>query len=164
MKKLLEWIRDIIIALVIAMAIMVFIKPMVVQEESMKPSFYDGDYVIVGRQAYNLFGDIKRGDVIVFKSELTDTNGHKKNLIKRVIALPGDTIEIKDGMVYLNGSIQDEDYIAEVGTSGEMDKKTVPSDRIFVMGDNRGVSEDSRSDRVGFVDVDSILGKVIIHF
>lgn len=163
MKEALEWIRDIVIALVIAGIILAFFKPIIIQQESMQPTFYSNDYVIVSRQSYNLFGDIERGDVIVFKSALLDNNGDEKNLIKRVIGLPGDTIEIVDGYVILNGEVIEEDYLAEQAMSGEMEKITVEEGKVFVMGDNRRVSQDSRSPEVGQVDQDSIMGKVVLR-
>lgn len=137
MREAYEWIRDIIIALLIAGTILLFFKPIVVKQESMQPTFYSNDYVIVSRQAYNLFGDVERGDVIVFKSDLVDENGEQKHLIKRVIAVGGDTIEIRDGYVYLNGEMLDEPYVAEEGISGEMGSVTVEEGKMFVMGDNR---------------------------
>ena len=79
-----EWIRDILIALVIAGLILVFFKPIVVKQESMQPTFYSDDYVIVSRQAYSIFGEIERGDVIIFESDLLDFKGNSKILIKRV--------------------------------------------------------------------------------
>ena len=129
----------------------------------MQPTFYSNDYVIVSRQAYNLFGDVERGDVIVFKSDLVDENGEQKHLIKRVIAVGGDTIEIRDGYVYLNGEMLDEPYVAEEGISGEMGSVTVEEGKMFVMGDNRRVSQDSRSPELGQVEESSIVGKVVLR-
>lgn len=163
MKEALEWIRDIVIALVIAGIILAFFKPIVIQQESMQPTFYSNDYVIVSRQAYNIFGDIEHGDVIVFKSALLDNNGNEKNLIKRVIGLPGDTLEIVDGYVIRNGEVIKEDYLAEQAMSGDMDEITVEEGKVFVMGDNRRVSQDSRSPEVGQVDQDAIMGKVVLR-
>ncbi len=162
-KKIIEWGKDVLIAVVIAAVILAFLKPIIIQQNSMQPNFQPGDYVLTSRQAYKLFGDPERGDVIVFKSELLDDEGKAKNLIKRIIALPGDTIAIKDGYTYVNGEKIDEPYVAEQGISGEMDEITVPEGEIFVMGDNRGVSEDSRSPRVGTVSEDTIVGKVVIR-
>lgn len=162
-SELKEWIRDILIALAIAGLILFFFKPIVVKQESMQPTFYSDDYVMVSRQAYNIFGDVERGDVIIFESDLTDNSGNSKILIKRVIGLPGDTIEIKSGFVYLNGQKIDEPYVAEVGMSGEMDKVTVGEGKVFAMGDNRRVSQDSRSAAIGQVKQDSILGKVVLR-
>ena len=163
MKNLLEWIRDIVIAVIIAAIILAFFKPIIVQQESMQPNFYSGDYLITSIQAYRLFGQPERGDVIVFKSHLYDEKGKQKNLIKRIIGLPGDTVEIKNGDVYINGELLQEEYVAEQGLSGEMEAVTVPEGRLFVMGDNRRVSQDSRSPEVGTIEMDSIVGKVVLR-
>lgn len=98
MKEAWGWIRDIAIAVVIAAVLLFFFKPIIIQQESMQPNFYSKDYVIVSKQAYKLFGDMERGDIIVFKSSLLDDNGKPKYLIKRIIGLPGDTIAIEDGI------------------------------------------------------------------
>lgn len=103
MKEAMGWVRDIVIAIIIAAIILFFFKPIIIQQESMQPTFYSNDYVVVSKQSYSIFGDIERGDVIVFRSSLLDENGDHKSLIKRVIGLPGDTIEIKNGYVILNG-------------------------------------------------------------
>lgn len=163
MKNVLEWIKDILIAVVIAALILVFLKPIIVQQQSMEPNFHAGDYLLTSRQAYRFFGDPERGDVIVFRSELLDDEGNEKCLIKRVIGLPGDVVEIKSGYVYVNGEEIDEPYVKEQGISGEMDAVTVPDNELFVMGDNRGVSEDSRSARVGTISEDTIVGKVFVR-
>ena len=163
MKNILEWVKEIVIAVIIAAVILTFIKPIVVRQSSMEPTFYSGDYVFISKQAYKLFGEPERGDVIVFHTEMKDENGHDKNLIKRIIGLPGDTVEIIGGYVYLNGQILDEPYLNEQGISGEMEKITVPEGRLFVMGDNRGVSQDSRDVLIGCIEEDSILGRVFVR-
>jgi len=163
MKELLGWIRDILIAVAIAAVILAFFKPIIIQQQSMEPNFYSGDYVITSRQAYNIFGDPQRGDIIVFKSDLYTDEGEAKNLIKRIIGLPGDTVEIIEGEVYLNGEMLNEEYIKEPGLSGEMEAITVPEGELFVMGDNRRVSQDSRSGAVGTISQDTIVGKVVVR-
>lgn len=163
MKEAMGWVRDIVIAIIIAAIILFFFKPIIIQQESMQPTFYSNDYVVVSKQSYSIFGDIERGDVIVFRSSLLDENGDQKSLIKRVIGLPGDTIEIKNGYVILNGVTIQEDYLAEQGVSGEMEQITVDEGKIFVMGDNRVVSQDSRSPEVGQVDQDTVIGKVVLR-
>jgi len=163
MKEALGWIRDIGIALAIALLILVFFKPIIIQQESMQPNFYSDDYVVVSKQAYTLFGEAEHADVIVFKSNLLDEEGKPKHLIKRIIGLPGDTIEIVDGYVIRNGEKIEEDYVAEQGYSGEMAPIIVEEGKLFVMGDNRRVSQDSRSDQIGQVDQDTIVGKVVIR-
>lgn len=162
MKEALGWIRDIGIALVIAAIILTFFKPIIIQQESMQPTFYSDDYVIVSKQAYTLFGDIQHEDVIVFKSELLDSDGNAKYLIKRVIGLPGDTIEIIDGYVVRNGETLSETYLYEQGLSGKMEPVIVEEGKLFVMGDNRRVSQDSRSIEIGQINQDTIVGKVVV--
>ncbi len=163
MKEALGWIRDIIIAVIIAAVILTFFKPIIIQQESMQPTFYSDDYVIISKQAYTMFGDIENDDVIVFKSSLLDADGESKHLIKRVIGVPGDTIEIVDGYVIRNGEKLTEDYVNEEGLSGEMDPIIVEEGKIFVMGDNRRVSQDSRSPEIGQVDQETIVGKVVLR-
>ena len=163
MKELLGWVRDILLAVVIASILLAFFKPIIIQQESMQPNFYSGDYVITSRQAYNLFGEPQRGDVIVFKTQMYDDNGKAKNLIKRIIGVPGDTVEIIDGYVYLNGELIEEEYIAEQGVSGNMEAVTVAEGQLFAMGDNRSVSMDSRNPSVGPIDQDTIIGKVVVR-
>lgn len=163
MKEALCWIRDIGIALIIAAIILTFFKPIIIQQESMQPSFYSDDYVIISKQSYKMFGEIEHEDVIVFKSELMDTDGEAKHLIKRVIGLPGDTIEIVNGYVVRNGVTIQEDYVAEQGLSGDMGPVIVEEGKLFVMGDNRRVSQDSRSSAIGQVDQETIVGKVVLR-
>ena len=163
MKEALGWIRDIGIALVIAAIILTFFKPIIIQQESMQPTFYSDDYVIISKQAYTLFGDVERGDVIVFKSDLLDGEGNSKHLIKRIIGIPGDTIEIKNGLVYRNGEKLEEDYVNEKRQSGEMEPIIVEEGKLFVLGDNRRVSQDSRSEEIGQVDQETIVGKVVLR-
>lgn len=163
MKEALGWIKDIAIAALIAIVILFFFKPIIIQQESMQPNFYSKDYVIVSKQAYNLFGDMEHGDIIVFKSTLLDENGEQKYLIKRIIGLPGDTIKIENGFVKRNGKIIQEGYVAEQGVSGEMDEITVEDGKLFVMGDNRYVSKDSRSPEVGQIGQDTVIGKVVLR-
>lgn len=163
MKEALSWIRDIGVALVIAAIVLFFFKPIIIQQESMQPTFYSNDYVIISRQAYSMFGDIEHGDVIVFKSTMLDENGNEKHLIKRVIGLPGDTIEIAGGYVIRNGETLDESYVAEAGASGNMDPVIVEEGKLFVLGDNRQVSHDSRAPEIGQIEQDTIVGKVVLR-
>lgn len=162
-KEVLAWIRDILIACLIALIILTLFKPIIVQQHSMEPNFYSGDYIIAYKQAYRFSGEPTRGDIIVFHSELKDDKGRDKNLIKRVVATGGETVEITDGYVYVNGEKIDEPYLYEQGISGEMEAVTVPEGYLFCCGDNREVSVDSRSEAVGMVSVDSVVGKVVIR-
>ena len=159
------WIRDIAFALVIAFCILQFIKPTIVKQSSMEPTFQNNDYLFVSKQAYRLFGDPKNGDIIVFHTDLETENGTEKMLIKRVIGVPGDTVDIENGQVYVNGEIIYEDYILDPYTASH-DAGThfeVPEGCVFAMGDNRGVSLDSRYVEVGYVEIDDIMGKVFVR-
>ena len=155
-------IRDILIAVVIVVAITMVIKPTIVKESSMQPTLYENNYLLLNKQAYR-FGEEKRGDIIVFESSLEDDNGGTKLLIKRIIGLPGDTITIENGKVILNGVELHEDYTLEDETPGYLADFKVPEGQFFVMGDNRRVSIDSRSEKVGCVDEDQIVGKAFVR-
>lgn len=160
-SNLIEWIKDIIFAIILALIILIFFQPIIIKQSSMENNFIENDYVIVSRQSYKLFTDFKRGDVIVFESDLKTDKGKDKNLIKRVIGLPGDTIEIVDGSVYLNGEVLDEPYIKAQYMSGNLERITVEEGRLFVMGDNREVSLDSRE--IGTISEDSVVGRVVLR-
>ncbi len=168
-QAVLGVMRDVLIAAAIAGCVLFFFKPILVQQRSMEPTFSNGDYIIVSRQAYTLLGDPQHGDVVIFRSRLKDEHNRDKNLIKRLIALPGDTIEIRDGYVYLNGEQQEELYTKDPGETwasgpdGGMPPLTIPEGKVFAMGDNRLNSQDSRDATVGLVDIDDIVGKVVLR-
>ncbi len=157
------WIRDILIACLIAFIVIQFIKPTIVKESSMEPTLYANNYIFLSKQAYTLFGQPERGDIIVFHTSLTTADGHEKLLIKRIIGLPGDEISILDGKVYLNGEEQVESYINEPETIGYVENLVVPEGQLFVMGDNRRVSIDSRYEEVGCVPIEGVVGKALIR-
>lgn len=155
-------IRDILVALVIVIAVTMVIKPTIVKESSMQPTLYENNYLLINKQAYR-FSEEQRGDIIVFKSDLENENGEKKLLIKRIIGLPDDTITIQNGQVILNGEVLQEDYTLEGETPGELLDFTVPEGQLFVMGDNRRVSIDSRCEEVGCVDEERVMGKAFVR-
>lgn len=157
-----EWIKDILIAVVIALIIMQFIKPTIVKETSMQPTLYANNYIFLSKQAYR-FSEPKRGDIIVFHTNLKTETGKEKLLIKRVIGLPGDVVTITDGKVMLNGEVQQEDYTMEPYTSGSVHDLEVPENSLFVMGDNRQSSADSRDPNVGLVQEDKVVGKAVFR-
>ena len=105
------------------------------------------------------FREPEKGEILVFQYP-RDTS---RDFIKRVIAVPGDTVEIKDGRVLVNDQVLSEDYILEK-TRGDYPKSTVPQGTVFVMGDNRNNSEDSRFADVGFVPDALIKGKAVLVF
>ncbi|MEG0662879.1 MAG: signal peptidase I [Anaerovoracaceae bacterium] len=152
--------KDLIIAGVIALGISIFIRPTLVRETSMEPTVEPSDYLLLSKQSYT-FGKIDRGDVVVFKSDLKLDEKHNKLLIKRVIGLPGDIITISDRNVYINGSTDKEEYIYDARTPGENYNLTVPEGEVFVMGDHREVSIDSR--KLGCIKEDSIIGQAVFR-
>lgn len=158
-----EWIKDILAAVIISVLILQFVKPTIVREHSMENTLKENDYIFVSRQAYHLFGDPEQGDIIVFESELQTENGEDKLLVKRIIAVPGDTISIENGLVVVNGEPLEEVYTKEGYTATNMDEITVPEGYLFAMGDNRQNSMDSRDSRVGMVPVDAVLGKAFFR-
>lgn len=157
-----EWIKDIVIAIVIALVVVQFIKPTIVKESSMEPNFYENDYLFVSKQSYT-FSEPKRGDVVVVHSSLVRENGDEKLLIKRIVGLPGDKLDISDGKVYINGEELKEDYTKEGYTNGDIKGLEIPEGQVFCMGDNRRVSIDSRAPEVGCISIDEIVGKVVLR-
>ncbi|MFY9178094.1 MAG: signal peptidase I [Caldicoprobacterales bacterium] len=149
-----EWIQAILIAIVVSIIIRMFLfETTLVYGKSMESTLHDRDRVIINKLIYQ-FNLPKRGDIVVFKNP----ENTKENFVKRVIGLPGDTIEIVDEKVYVNDELLDEPYINEP-TKGDFPKVEVPPDTIFVMGDNRNSSQDSRNPKVGFVPIDNVIGK-----
>lgn len=156
-----EWLKDIAIAVIVATVVLQFVKPTVVREYSMEPTLHPNDYLFLSKQAYR-FGEPDRGDIVVFQSDFELENGKKKYLIKRIIGLPGETITIKNGKVYIDGAIIKEPYLKGMATDGNITNLEIPKDSIFAMGDNRENSLDSRDPSVGFVKMDRVLGKAFI--
>src|SRR5659263_301662 len=103
------FIKELIVAALIAFLIMQFVKPTIVKESSMQPTLYQNNYIFLSKQAYT-FGEPKRGDIIVFHSKLVQENGDEKLLIKRVIGLPGEELKINNGVVYIDGVALKENY------------------------------------------------------
>lgn len=154
---LYDWIQSLMVALVICITIFIFaIRVVDVSGSSMWPTLLDGDKMLVS----NLFFTPQRGDIVVFK---TDNYDPEKALVKRVIATEGQevSIDFERGVVYIDGSPIEEDYIAEL-TKTKLDfigPQTVPEGCLFVMGDNRNASTDSRKKEIGMVDTRMILGR-----
>lgn len=158
-----DWTKILLTAGVTVVVITQFVMPTNIYGTSMEPAFESGDYLFVDRQAYNQYRLPERGDVILFRSDLPDEKGKKKILIKRVIGLPGDTVSVNRGEVFLNNEILEEDYIKDGYTTGYVEPVKIPENGYFCMGDNRIRSRDSRDSAVGIVDAEDIVGKVIFR-
>ncbi|MBE0480520.1 MAG: signal peptidase I [Dehalococcoidia bacterium] len=148
-----EIIQIVLMALVVFFALHFVVQNFRIEGTSMENNLLNGEYVLVNKAAYWFNSDPVRGDVIVFKAP--DQPWYDR--IKRVIGLPGDTVEVRpDGSVYVNGELLEEPYLTNPagGPSGTW---TVPENEFFVMGDNRGVSYDSRAG--GTIPRDHVIGK-----
>jgi signal peptidase I len=163
-----EWIKALLIAIILAFIIrMFFFTPIVVDGASMEPTLQDQDRMIVTK-----IGEPKRFDIIVFHAP------ENKDYIKRVIGLPGDRIEYKDDILYINGKAYDEPYLdkykSELKDGGTLTdsftlketavgKDVVPEGHLFVMGDNRRWSKDSR--KIGAIPLGKVVGTTkIVYF
>jgi signal peptidase I len=131
-------------------------QPIVVEGSAMKPAFNDGDRLLIDKN----LGELKRGDVIAFLYP----KDRSKWYFKRIIGLPGETIEMRKGKIYINGQVLDEPYVNESFNQAKMDMapRIIPEYQYFVMGDNRDNSSDSRS--WGTVDKELITGKYYMTY
>ncbi len=164
-----EWIKALLIAFALAALIRVFLfTPIVVDGISMMPTLEDGDRMIVNKIGYTI-GKPDRFDIVVFHAP------EQKDYIKRIIGLPGDAVEYRDDILYINGEPMEEPYLdrykEEVADSpltedftleGKLNSEVVPKDHVFVLGDNRRKSKDSR--HIGVVPIDEIIGSTKIVF
>ena len=159
-REAYDWIQSLISALLICVLVFVFvIRIMDVNGSSMVPTLKNGDKVLVSGLLY----EPDRGDIVVFKKDSYNDN---KALVKRVIAVAGDTVNIDfdNGIVYVNGEAIEEAYL-DGSTNNKLDfigPQTVPENCLFVMGDNRNASTDSRDKRIGMVDKRLVIGKVLL--
>jgi len=157
---MVKQIRDIITTLLAALVIFVIIQLTIgsfkVYGLSMLPSVYEGDYILVNKASY-VFTEPERGEIIVFRSP----RNPESDLIKRIIALPGETVEIKGGKVFIDGSPLTEQYVME-SCKYEMPPQEVPADHYFVLGDNRNNSADSHNG--WFMPRSNIIGKAWFHY
>lgn len=160
-KETIEWLKTITTTLIIFTLIIVFARPSPIIGPSMSPTLNGGNLVLVEKVS-KLTHTLKRGDIIVARTELPLFLFIKKNVVKRIIGLPGDSIEIKANQVFINGELISEPYINAGMTNGTF-ASVVPENKYFIMGDNRLMSADSRSPEIGFVDYSAIKGKVYLR-
>lgn len=154
-----EWIRSIVIALLLAFLIKEFVfQVFMVDGESMVPTLQNRERLVVNKLIYHIHKP-KDGEIIVFKYPADPS----KDFVKRVMATPGETIEVKNNQVYRNGQPLKEPYLSDV-TLGTYGPAVVPEGHVFAMGDNRNFSKDSRDPLVGFVPDENIIGRADIVF
>lgn len=147
--------RAVIAEVIAVLLFQVMFRVMIVQGTSMKPTLWEGDRLFLNYLCY----EPAYGDLVSFKNE------ERGYLVKRVIGMPGDTIEVRDSVVYRNGEPLEEDYIAQgyFGCGDMTGPVTVEEGHVFVMGDNRPDSYDSRSTGVGQVSEDDIVGGAVFR-
>lgn len=183
-KEIISWLLYIVAAFVIAMLINIFVfQPTYVEGMSMEPTLHNGDRLIINKLPHTFHRTPTYGEIVVIDSRVQEprtiindvTENFRNNAIsilllklpqdefywiKRVVGLPGDVLEFKDGKLIRNGKVVDEPYIAELMDYTSDEKITVPENNVFVMGDNRNHSKDSRY--IGFVPFSHIIGKYAV--
>ena len=155
LRETVSWVGIIAVAILLNLVLREHVFAVTkIEGSSMQPTLQDHQRVYLNRLAYTL-GEPERGDIVVFPAP-----HDSKDYIKRVIGLPGDSVEIKGGQLYVNGEHQPETYIDTVPE--DFPAVTVASEHLFVMGDNRHPmgSMDSRDTRVGQVAIDQLKGRV----
>ncbi len=148
-----EVVQTLIMAVVLYFLIDTVVGRVRVENISMQPTLHEGEFILVNKLAYKL-GDFQRGDIIVFHHDPTE------DYIKRVIGLPGDTVEVKDNHVYINGQMLTESYIA--APPHYTGSWKVPDGQLFVLGDNRNQSSDSH--QWGFVPQGTVVGRALVIY
>lgn len=165
-NQLYSWGRSILFALILVIICRYFIfSPIAVHGESMLPTFEDNDRLVISKVS-----SIERFDIVVFEAP------HKnEQYIKRVIGIPGDSVQVKDDVLYINGTAHEEKYVnkkldlslynkltGDFKLQDYTSEKTVPEGHYFVLGDNRWKSSDSRE--FGFISANSIIGEVKFRY
>ena len=159
-RSAIEWVAVIVGALVVALVVKTFlIQAFYIPSESMTPTLKVGDRVLVNKLSYAT-GEIDRGDLVVFARPGGAGADGLEDLIKRVVALPGETVEGRDGRVYIDGDPLEEPYLEPEVTTSVFPPYVVPADHVWLMGDNRGASDDSR--RFKGVPTDDVVGRAFV--
>lgn len=155
-KEMVEWLKTIIFALLIAFLVRNYLfQPYRVQMGSMQPTLHNNDLIMVNKIVYRI-NPPKRGDIVVFNPPGNTSNIH---YIKRVIGLPGESIEVKNGKVFINQTELIEPYLSQIDTPGMVGPVVLGENEFFVLGDHRNNSMDSRD--FGAITKDHIHGKTM---
>ncbi len=159
LKEIISWVAVLLAAVVLSLVVTkyVIIKA-IIPSGSMENTLQKGDQLIGLRMAY-LFSEPEREDIIIFKYPDNET----KKYIKRIIGLPGETVEIVDGVLFIDGEVYEEDYLKEP-MRGSFGPYEVPEGHYFVMGDNRNRSEDARMWKNKYVAEEKIIAKAWLRY
>lgn len=159
-KEINEWVKSIALAILLAVFIRMFLlETFLVDGSSMYPTLKHNERLIVNKAVY-YFKKPEQGDIIVFNYQ----SRPRRDFIKRVVALEGDRVEIKDGSLFVNGELIEEPYLYNNYGMADYGPYVVPEDHIFVLGDNRNNSMDSRDDQVGAISLEQVRGKAFLVF
>jgi len=153
------WVSTILCLVLVVIFFRVNLRSAYVPSGSMLPTLSRGE-ILFSRVVHNE-QDIKRGDIVSFYYQM-EGEDEPEIFVKRLIGLPGDTVRIQDGVLFLNGIAQEENYLAEPGTMADFEEITVPDGHYFFMGDNRNHSADSRY--IGTIPFADLRAKVFLHF
>ncbi len=161
LRNILEWVAVLGGAFIVALVIKTFLlQAFFIPSASMESTLIKDDRILVNKLSYRLH-DVNHGDIIVFERPPSEPVSEVKDLIKRVIGVAGDTVEARNGSLFLNGQLVIEPYLDDDIFTSDFRPVTVPSDHLFVMGDNRGDSRDSRS--FGPIDEDLVVGRAFVR-
>ena len=161
LRDTVEWVAIVLGAFAVALVVKTFlIQAFYIPSESMFPTLTEDDRVLVNKLSYQLH-DVRRGDLVVFERPPSEPDSTIKDLIKRVVALEGETIEERDGELYIDGRLLEEPYLDDGVDSRNLVRTVVPEGHVFVMGDNRGASRDSRF--FGPIDTELIVGRAFVQ-
>ncbi|MFQ5616918.1 MAG: signal peptidase I, partial [Anaerolineales bacterium] len=155
LRFVVDVFETVILSLILFLAINTVSARIRVDGYSMEPTLHTGEFVIVSKVSYRL-GEPTRGDIVVFHFP----RNPDQEYIKRVIGLPGDEVSVRNGQVYVNGTLLDETYIKS--SPAYAGNWVVPDDSLFVLGDNRNNSSDSHN--WGVVDLDLVIGKAVFVY
>lgn len=160
LRNVAEWVLIAGGALLVAFIIKTFLlQAFYIPSLSMAPTLKVNDRVLVNKLSYDLH-EVHRGDLVVFESPPNE-GSQTKDLIKRVIGLPGETVESRDGHILINGQVLQEPYLGPDVMTGPLEKITVPAEHLWVMGDNRPNSRDSRF--FGAIPESLVIGRAFIR-
>ena len=160
-RNVVEWVVTLAGALVVALLVQAFLfQPFFIPSASMEPTLHIHDRVLVNKLSYRLH-EVHRGDIVVFERS-NDDPGTIRDLIKRVVAVEGDTIESRGDTLYVNDQPVDEPYRRSSSLGTQVSRMTLAEDQVFVMGDNRTDSTDSRV--FGPIAEDRIVGRAFVKF
>lgn len=169
LKLVVEVVETLILTVIVYLVIQTFVaQPYRVEQGSMQQTLQEGQYVLVDKLTPH-FDAYSRGDIVVFHPPEGGGEPDDTPYIKRVIGVTGDEVRIRDGRVWVNGVALDESrYVYEAESTYALDQRvtrwTVPAGALFVLGDHRSNSTDSRTERIGFIPVDNVIGRAFLRY